>query len=113
MNIQKLPFTNLVRKPARTATLILLTALLALSVFGGSMVVMSLRSGLKSLESRLGADIIVVPSSAQSKVSFRNMLPNFGLPLRENSMNARTVCPAWKRFMDRLTGNLLKYMTMG
>ena len=74
MNIRKLPFTNLVRRPARTAALILLTALLALSVFGGSMVVMSLRSGLKSLESRLGADIIVVPSSAQSKVSFKNML---------------------------------------
>lgn len=74
MNIRKLPFTNLARRPARTAALILLTALLALSVFGGAVVVMSLRSGLKSLESRLGADIIVVPSSAQSKVSFKNML---------------------------------------
>ena len=74
MNIRKLPFTNLRRKPGRTAALILLTAFLAMSVFGGSMVVMSLRNGLKSLESRLGADIIVVPSSAQSKVSFKNML---------------------------------------
>lgn len=74
MDIKKLPFTNLARRPARTAALILLTALLALSVFGGAVVVTSLRSGLKSLESRLGADIIVVPSSAQSKVSFKNML---------------------------------------
>ena len=48
--------------------------LLSLSVFGGSMVVMSLRQGLGSLEARLGADIIVVPSSAQSKVSFEKML---------------------------------------
>jgi len=74
MDIRNLPGINLVRKPGRTAALVLLTAFLALSVFGGSMVVLSLRQGLKSLESRLGADIIVVPSSAQSKVSFQNML---------------------------------------
>ena len=74
MNIQKLPFINLSRKPVRTLALVLLTAFLALSVFGGSVIVMSLRRGLDSLESRLGADIIVVPSEAQSKVSFKNML---------------------------------------
>ena len=64
---------NLVRKPGRTAALALLTAFLALAVFGGSVVVLSLRSGLNSLEARLGADIILVPSEAQSKVSFQNM----------------------------------------
>ena len=51
----------------------MLTAFLALAVFGGSVVVLSLRSGLNSLEARLGADIILVPSQAQSKVSFQNM----------------------------------------
>ena len=74
MNIQKIPLINLVRKPGRTFALIFLTALLSMSVFGGSVIVMSMRQGLQSLESRLGADIIVVPSSAQSKVSFKNML---------------------------------------
>ncbi len=74
MSIRILPIRNLLRKPGRTLALVALTALLALSVFGGSIVVMSLRHGLNSLESRLGADIIVVPSSAQSKVSFQNML---------------------------------------
>ena len=74
MTVRDLPLKNLLRKPGRTCALVLLTALLALSVFGGSLVVMSLRRGLESLESRLGADIIVVPSSAQSKVSFQNML---------------------------------------
>ena len=64
---------NLIRKPGRTAALTLLTAFLALAVFGGSVVVLSLRSGLNSLEARLGADIILVPSEAQSKVSFQNM----------------------------------------
>ena len=74
MNIRKLPFVNILRKPGRTIALVLLTALLGFSVFGGSMLVLSLQRGLKSLESRLGADIIVVPSSAQSKASFKNML---------------------------------------
>ncbi len=69
-----LALKNLIRRPGRTVALILLTALLALAAFGGSVVVRSLRQGLTSLESRLGADIIVVPSSAQSKVSFQNML---------------------------------------
>ena len=68
-----LTINNLVRKPGRTTVLTLLTAFLALAVFGGSMVVLSLRSGLNSLEARLGADIILVPSEAQSKVSFQNM----------------------------------------
>ena len=69
-----LALKNIIRRPGRTVALILLTALLALAAFGGSVVVRSLRQGLVSLESRLGADIIVVPSSAQSKVSFQNML---------------------------------------
>ena len=64
---------NLIRKPGRTAALALLTAFLALAVFGGSVVVLSLRKGLNSLEARLGADIILVPSEAQSKVSFQNL----------------------------------------
>ena len=64
---------NLIRKPGRTLALALLTAFLALAVFGGSVVVLSLRSGLNSLEARLGADIILVPDQAQSKVSFQNM----------------------------------------
>ena len=74
MSIRVLPFRNLLRRPGRTLALVALTAMLALSVFGGSIVVMSLQQGLNSLESRLGADIIVMPSSAQSKVSFQNML---------------------------------------
>ena len=73
MRKYSLAWKNLIRKPGRTAALALLTAFLALAVFGGSVVVLSLRSGLNSLEARLGADIILVPSEAQSKVSFQNM----------------------------------------
>ena len=74
MKIRSLAIKNMTRKPGRTAALVILTAFLAFSVFGGSIVVSSLRRGLHSLESRLGADIIVLPSSAQSKVSFEKML---------------------------------------
>lgn len=69
-----LPVKNLLGKPARTAALVLLTAFLALSVFGGAVVVASLQKGLRSLESRLGADIIVLPAAAESKVSFEKLL---------------------------------------
>ena len=69
-----LPIRNLQRKPGRAWALILLTAFLSLSLFGGSAVVLSLRNGLGSLEGRLGADIIVVPSTAKSKVNLENML---------------------------------------
>ena len=74
MSIRAFLLKNLLRRPKRTIALVFMTMLLALSVFGGSAVILSLRQGLTSLESRLGADIIVVPSSAQSKISFQNML---------------------------------------
>ena len=74
MKAGQLPIKNLMRRPCRTAAMILLSALLALSVFGGSVVVRSLQSGLNSLEARLGADIIVLPAEAESKVSFKNLL---------------------------------------
>ena len=74
MKMRQLPLKNLLGRPGRTAALVLLTAFLALSVFGGSVVVRSLRSGLDSLQARLGADIIVLPASAESKVSFKDLL---------------------------------------
>ena len=73
MKKSSLPIMNLIRKPGRTLALAVIIAFLALAVFGGSVVVLSLRGGLQSLEARLGADIILVPSEAQSKVSFQNM----------------------------------------
>lgn len=74
IDMRGLPFRNLRRKPARTCALLALVALLAFSVFGGSIVVLSLQSGLNSLEARLGADVIVVPASAKSKVNLDNIL---------------------------------------
>ena len=65
---------NLRRKPLRTGALVLLSALLACSLFGGSVVVLSLRRGLNSYESRLGADIVVVPNEAASHGTLETIL---------------------------------------
>ena len=74
MTIWRLPLRNLISRPGRTAALVLLSAFLAFAVFGGSLVVGGLQSGLTSLEQRLGADIVVVPTSAASKSDLKNML---------------------------------------
>ena len=65
---------NLSRKPVRTAALILLAAFLSFSVFVGSMIVLSLQNGLESYESRLGADIVVVPYEARSHGTLESIL---------------------------------------
>ncbi len=68
MKSWKLPLRNLTRRAGRTAALILLVAFQALAVFGGSLVIGSLRNGFRSLENRMGADVIVIPASARSRV---------------------------------------------
>ena len=71
---QNLAFRNLKAKPVRTAILILLTALLSLTVCGGTLLVSSLRTGLGSLEARLGADIMVVPYEAKTKSNLESVV---------------------------------------
>lgn len=62
-----LSFKNLKRKPARTAGMILLSAMLAFSAFGGSLIVTGLQNGLASYKARLGADIVLIPQEASQK----------------------------------------------
>ena len=69
-----LPIRNLAGKPVRTAVLTALTALLALILLGGTLMVSSLKTGLHSLESRLGADIMVVPYEATTKANLENIV---------------------------------------
>lgn len=73
-SINSLPFKNLVKKPARSFALIFISAFLALSAFGGTVMVMSLSGGLDSLSARLGADIIVTPYAATSQVSYDSVI---------------------------------------
>lgn len=75
MNIKNsISFKNFTRKPARTAALCLLSVFLSFSVLGGSLVVLALKGGLESLETRLGADIMVVPYEASTKAELFDMV---------------------------------------
>ena len=72
--LKSISYKNIVRRPSRTFILILLSALLCFSVTGGSLAITSLKGGLMSLKSRLGADIMVVPYEATTKTNFSNMI---------------------------------------
>ena len=73
MKPRSLPFKNLASRPGRSGLLLALILFLTLTLFCGSVVALSLSRGLNSLENRLGADIIVLPSSARSKVDVKNL----------------------------------------
>jgi putative ABC transport system permease protein len=69
-----LSILNLKRRPGRTAALVILTFLLSFSAMAGFLMVSGLKNGLSSLESKLGADIMVVPYEATTKSTFSNMI---------------------------------------
>ena len=74
MNLRSLPFANLRYRAGRTVGLVVLVALLALIAYGGALVVSSMQNGLASLEARLGADVLVAPMTAKSKVDLEEVL---------------------------------------
>ena len=74
MDLKRLPLRNLSRHPGRTAGLAVIVAVLSFVICGGALMVSSLQTGLQSLESRLGADIVVGPASADSHVDFNEVL---------------------------------------
>ncbi len=69
-----LAYKNIMKRPVRTTALVLLAAILALSIFSGTVVVKSLSNGFDSLENRLGADIMVVPYEATTKQKLENIV---------------------------------------
>lgn len=72
--MRRLPLRNLARHAGRTTGLAAIVALLSLAICGGALVVTSLQSGLGSLEARLGADVIVAPSTARSHYDLDEVL---------------------------------------
>ena len=67
LNIAALSLTNLRAKPVRTACLVVVVAILAFSLFGGSIIALNLRQGLNTMTKRFGADLMVVPQGAAEK----------------------------------------------
>ena len=72
--IGRLCWKNLKGRPGRTAAMLLLAGFLSFSIFGGSLMIQSLQKGLGGLRARLGADVIVVPSSARSQFNIDDIL---------------------------------------
>ncbi|MFR7835904.1 MAG: ABC transporter permease, partial [Ezakiella sp.] len=58
---KKIALLNINNKSGRSASLVILTAVLALVLFLSSFLIFSLKNGMNSLSDRMGADIIVVP----------------------------------------------------
>ena len=65
---------NIKRKPFRAVLLSVLVMLIAFTLFSGAFVILSLQNGLKGYKARLGADIIVIPSSAKGHGSVDDIL---------------------------------------
>jgi putative ABC transport system permease protein len=62
-----LSLKNLRAKPVRTACLLVVSSLLALTLFGGSIIALNLRQGLATMTRRFGADLMVVPEGTGEK----------------------------------------------
>ena len=58
---------NLRVKPARTACLVVVAAILALTLFGGSILVLNFYRGLTTMTQRFGADLMVVPRGSSQR----------------------------------------------
>ena len=58
---------NLKRKPARTAALTVLVGLLSFTVFASLLIIESLKKGISGIQSRLGADLIIVPEEYENE----------------------------------------------
>ncbi len=65
---------NIKKRPGRSIAMIFLAAVLGISVFAGTVITQSLQNGFRSLNDRLGADIMVVPYEAITKKSFENVI---------------------------------------
>lgn len=62
-----LPFKNLKGNPGKSLALTALSFFLGFCILAGSLVLTGLQSGMKSLDARLGADIMVVPYKAATE----------------------------------------------
>ena len=66
LSLARLPWMNLRGYPVRSGILAFFSMLMAMAMFGGTMIVCGIDRGLGTVESRLGADIMVTPADASS-----------------------------------------------
>lgn len=68
LSLKTLAYNNSIRKPYRTATLLSLIALSSALLFGCLILVSSLKGGIGGIQSRIGADLMVVPKGYEAKM---------------------------------------------
>ena len=66
LSLARLPWMNLRGYPVRSGILAFFSMLMAMVMFGGTLIVCGIFRGLGTVESRLGADIMVTPADASS-----------------------------------------------
>ena len=74
LKLNSIPAKNMRTHPVRTVILMLLVMAQAACVMGGLMLTRSMRQEMAIAEARLGADILVYPSAAMSKISSKTLL---------------------------------------
>ena len=72
--IVKFALQNISRRPGRSIAVLLFSVLFAAAIFGGTLLIGSMQQGLRVLNSRLGADIVVVPAAAKTKFNVNSVL---------------------------------------
>ena len=65
---------NLCHRSGRFALLLLFAVFFAAAVFGGTILISSMQRGMQVLESRLGADVVVMPASARTQFNINSVL---------------------------------------
>ena len=76
LSLSRLPWMNLRGYPVRTGTLIFFSMLMTMTIFGGTLVVQGIEHGLRTTQSRLGADIMVTPADADTDFDAQTFLVN-------------------------------------
>ncbi len=76
LSLSRLPWMNLRGYPVRTGTLVLFSMLMTMTIFGGTLVVQGIEHGLRTTQSRLGADIMVTPDEADTDFDAQTFLVN-------------------------------------
>jgi len=74
LSLNGIPFKNMRAHPVRTVILLLLVMAQAACAFGGVMLMRGLRQELKRSDARLGADILIYPSAAMSRISAKTLI---------------------------------------
>ncbi len=80
-SLHQIPRKNMKAHPARTIILMVLTAAQVMSILTGLFLVSAMRQELQLVQQRLGADLLVYPTQAMSKIS-KDALLMQGTPVR-------------------------------